>query len=117
LEEEKPWESDDQKEHFYDTYFPDDIPDEWSKEERGKSHGYGCLIGDEVPNFEKYARRWFRGLPSCSVWMGTSDALALLSKIPNLDSGWDDLYETQGLVSAMEQWDLGCKELRKFLIL
>ena len=117
LEEEKPWESDDQKENFYDTYFPDDIPDEWSKEERNKSHGYGSLIGEEIANFEKYARRWFRGLPSCSVWMGTTDALALLSKIPNLDSGWDELYETQGLVSAMERWDLGCKELRKFLVI
>jgi hypothetical protein len=26
-------------EQFYDTYFPDDIPDEWSNEERKKSHG------------------------------------------------------------------------------
>jgi len=28
-------------ESFHDTYFPDDIPDEWSKEDQLKSHGRG----------------------------------------------------------------------------
>jgi hypothetical protein len=30
---------DDRQEPFYESYFPDDIPDEWSLEERAKSHG------------------------------------------------------------------------------
>lgn len=115
LEEYRPWESDDQKEHFYDTYFPDDIPDEWSKAEREKSHGYGCLIGEEIPSFEKYARRWFRGIPSCCVWMGSSDALQLLSKIPDIESGWDSLYEMADLIACMERWDLSPKTQRKFV--
>lgn len=33
---------DDVLEGFYDRYFPDDIPDEWSKAEQEKSHGRGC---------------------------------------------------------------------------
>ena len=32
---------DDTLEQFFDTYFPDDIPDEWSKEDQLKSHGRG----------------------------------------------------------------------------
>jgi hypothetical protein len=32
---------DDTFERFYDTYFPDDIPDEWSLDDQQKSHGRG----------------------------------------------------------------------------
>jgi hypothetical protein len=35
------WKSDDHKESFYDTYFQDDIPDEWSLASREQSHGRG----------------------------------------------------------------------------
>jgi hypothetical protein len=33
---------DDVLEAFYQRYFPDDIPDEWSAEDQAKSHGRGC---------------------------------------------------------------------------
>jgi len=35
-----PWVSDDAMEAFYDTFFPDDIPDEWTKAEKEKSQGH-----------------------------------------------------------------------------
>jgi len=35
------YESDDAKELFFDTHFPDDIPDEWSLTEKRQSHGPG----------------------------------------------------------------------------
>jgi hypothetical protein len=35
--------NDDVYEDFMDTYFPDDIPDEWSLQEQQKSHGRGSL--------------------------------------------------------------------------
>lgn len=35
------WISDIKKEEFYDAHFPQDIPDEWSAEDRAKSHGPG----------------------------------------------------------------------------
>lgn len=34
--------SDDALEYFYLSYFPDDIPDEWSAADQQKSHGVGC---------------------------------------------------------------------------
>jgi hypothetical protein len=34
--------SDDVLEAFYEQYFPDDIPDEWSARDQQKSHGRGC---------------------------------------------------------------------------
>jgi hypothetical protein len=33
------WETDEELEEFYETYFPDDIPDEWSLADQEKSHG------------------------------------------------------------------------------
>jgi hypothetical protein len=35
------WKSDDHLESFYETYFPEDIPDEWSLKSREMSHGRG----------------------------------------------------------------------------
>ena len=35
------WKSDEHIETFYETYFPDDIPDEWSLKSREMSHGRG----------------------------------------------------------------------------
>jgi hypothetical protein len=42
------WKSDDHKESFYQTYFPDDIPDEWSLASREMSHGRG--LGKTLEN-------------------------------------------------------------------
>lgn len=50
------WISDDAMEAFYDIYFPDDIPDEWSKEEKMKSHGQGL---SEKMTLAQYARIHF----------------------------------------------------------
>jgi hypothetical protein len=35
------WKSDEHLESFYETYFPNDIPDEWSLQSREMSHGRG----------------------------------------------------------------------------
>ena len=53
------WVSDDALEAFYDEYFPDDIPDEWSKEEKMKSHGQGLLNKGEKMTLARYARIHF----------------------------------------------------------
>lgn len=54
------WHSDNKMEEFYDKYFPDDIPDEWTKKDKLKSHGDGILRpgGDENPNIIKYTRHY-----------------------------------------------------------
>lgn len=88
LEEEAPWLEDDRKEEFYDLYFPDDIPDEWSREDQEKSHGYGSLINNEVPNEAKYRDRWFRGVPTRTYWFLNRD----LQKEKEIDD-WEKAYE------------------------
>jgi hypothetical protein len=61
------WKSDDLLEEFYETYFPNDIPDEWSKEEQLKSHGDGILGPSDITNIWKYSRNYFSG-KSRLVW-------------------------------------------------
>ena len=69
------WVSDDAMEAFYDRYFPDDIPDEWSHEEKIKSHGLGLLhVGDRM-TLQRYAKIHFT--KPCR--------LAFMSTIPKLD--------------------------------
>ena len=50
------WKSHDATESFYNKYFPDDIPDEWTKKEKQKSHGDGVLGPDEKITLLKYAK-------------------------------------------------------------
>jgi hypothetical protein len=57
------WHSDDKMEEFYDQYFPDDIPDEWSKEDKLKSHGDGVLGPSDKPNIKKYSRNFMSKMP------------------------------------------------------
>jgi hypothetical protein len=62
------WVSDDAKESFYATYFPDDIPDEWSLADQKKSHGPGMLRPDEVAvTGSRWARCW---LPTAILLRG-----------------------------------------------
>lgn len=49
---------DTQYEAFFNYYFSDDIPDEWSLEDQIKSHGNGILDKDENPNLQKYIDIW-----------------------------------------------------------
>lgn len=51
------WETDEEKEEFYDTYFPDDIPDEWSREDQEKSHG-APGFGTVVSPLGRWWRNW-----------------------------------------------------------
>jgi hypothetical protein len=55
-EDEIKWPSDDAYEAFYSRYFPDDIPDEWSRAEKLKSHGDGVLGPTEKLSLVKYTR-------------------------------------------------------------
>ena len=51
------WQSDDAREAFYDRYLVDDIPDEWTKAEKQKSHGDGLLGPAQMPRLAVYSRR------------------------------------------------------------
>jgi hypothetical protein len=56
------WNSDEDREAFYQRYFPDDIPDEWTKSEKAKSHGEGILGPKESLTMVKYARNYLSRL-------------------------------------------------------
>lgn len=57
------WKSYDEKERFYDTYFPDLPPDEWTEKEIAVSHGNGLLRpGDEGLSLPRYAQIYFSKL-------------------------------------------------------
>lgn len=52
-------ENDDAKEAFYDTWFPNDIPDEWSLSDQEKSHGECILPVGEVVSVKKFVETYF----------------------------------------------------------
>ena len=53
--------SDDELEAFYGTYFPDDIPDEWSLVDQKKSHGPGVLRSGQMLDLAALGRLWMSG--------------------------------------------------------
>ena len=68
--------ADEIREAFYEMYFPDDIPDEWSVKDREKSHGYGMLIGTNKANQQFKGWRSLIGrMPSLGLLSFTDDAL------------------------------------------
>ena len=49
---------DDSWEAFCEIAFPDDIPDEWSAEEKAKSHGTGIINPGDPLLWRRWIRRW-----------------------------------------------------------
>jgi hypothetical protein len=62
--------SDDRREAFYDRFFPDDPPDEWTLAEQQRSHGDGVLSpSNPVCTMEKYASLFLHSV-SRFFWKG-----------------------------------------------
>ena len=59
--QEGSWNSDNDRDAFYDRYFTDDVPDEWTKVEKQKSHGDGIMGPKDTITAAGYARRFFTG--------------------------------------------------------
>lgn len=72
---------------FYDTYFPDDTPDEWSTAEREASHGWGASQPGAEPTAERFLHSWFGKLGSAVIWNGFPAACKGLSHIKT----WGDI--------------------------
>lgn len=70
------WHSEDSMEAFYERYFPDDIPDEWTREEKQKSHGDGVLGPEETVSLCGYGTR-FLCVPSRLTWGCLGEVRAL----------------------------------------
>ena len=83
----------DMRELFYEQYFPDDIPDEWSREARLKSTGWGACQPDVKVCTEKFLRKWFGRSSSAVIWNEFDAA------IKNIDAKkWDDIDAPVGSV-------------------
>ena len=52
--QEMQWATERLKEQFYETYFTDDIPDEWSAADRDKSHGRALQFSESVAKVKYY---------------------------------------------------------------
>lgn len=94
LEEDNPFASDDALEAFYDLEFPDDIPDEWSREDQNKSHGEGPLNVNEERNPGKLLRKWYWGIPSCVVWGAVDQIYKASDSLKNITS-WSTGYASR----------------------
>lgn len=99
--------NDDLKESFFDLYFPDDIPDEWSLQDQEKSHTYGLRANgatDEIQE-KKHIRNFFANYPARGVYSWSSDAIA---KYLYGKGGFSKLYsENQGGWQELQKsWDL-----------
>lgn len=80
--------SDSSRENFYDKYFPNDIPDEWTAADRQVSHGRGVISDpantDWDLKFETALNTWFANVP-CHLWQGISGALRAIYTVTKID--------------------------------
>ncbi len=80
-------------EAFYSHGFPDDIPDEWSKEAQLQSHGPGTLGRTEEPRWAKWARLW---LEADALFVWGANPVTLVSVLtppgPTTHHWLDSLY-------------------------
>ena len=79
------WASDRKKEQFYDTFFPQDIPDEWSLADREKSHGHGLGKTKEQAR-PRFIHHTLQRSKSLELW-DTSFPQTL-----DCSMDWDSLY-------------------------
>lgn len=98
LDAKNPWLNDDVFEEFWDIYFPDDIPDEWSSEDQKKSHGSGILRPTEEPSLEKLVHKWFFRVPSLLLWNAAKEGRTLCDKeiwkhMKVWTTGYEDAYK------------------------
>jgi len=74
------WHSDDTMEQFYDKYFPDDIPDEWTLLDQQQSHGDGILGPNDKVKLSKWSRTFMSKLPHLA-WNTTKATNIYLEKL------------------------------------
>jgi len=88
-------------EKFWDTYFPDDRPDEWSLLDQKKSHGPGTLALNEERSFSKHLRKWYSNSGSCILWDCVKSVLRIFDA-SDLSQKWSNgyaaMYEKRNLL-------------------
>ena len=102
------------REAFYERHFPDDIPDEWSRADRAKSHGSGVLQRGAQPDAARWFRTWFGLYSSSVIWEGVRAALAALEAARPTEASalWRGAEETPKL----ETWNFAPVTKRIFVV-
>jgi hypothetical protein len=90
-------ENDDAVETFWDTYFPDDRPDEWSLEDQKKSHGPGPLALNEERSLTKHMRKWYGTSCSLILWDCMKHVLGTFDSV-KWSEGYAALYTKKNLL-------------------
>ena len=70
-------------EAFYKWYFPDDIPDEWSRDDQEKSHGCGINQVTDKPLIRRYFTRWVNLKSNCKIWDKETVVCNVIQQIQN----------------------------------
>jgi hypothetical protein len=99
------WNSDDKMEEFYEKYFPDDIPDEWSKKDQQKSHGDGVLSPTDKPTIWKYSRNFMSRLPQLA-WNTTKFVNNYLENVDISDCSVERIAELYKDPVSLSEEDL-----------
>lgn len=100
---------DEAREAYFDTHFPDDIPDEWSRADREKSHGSGSLMKTESFDDAKYMRRWFTRASS-RMWRGVADMFTCGAE-------WERIYDERVAIWAEQQRAWKLTPVRKRIVI
>lgn len=99
------WHNDDKIEEFYEKYFPDDIPDEWSKKDHQKSHGDGILGPTDKPTIWKYSRNFMSKIPHLA-WNTSKIVNSYLEKVEISDCSVERIIELYKPPTELSQEDL-----------
>lgn len=91
---------DETRELFYEQFFPDDIPDEWSTADRAKSHGRGVLQPNTTAEPARFIETWFRGVHCSVAWSGEKRLSVLPSKLSEVYT-----ERLEELAAAVKAWD------------
>jgi hypothetical protein len=102
------YKSDAGKETFYELYFPDDIPDEWSRDDQEKSHGLGLAFTEQtaVERKQKLYRNLLGSLPSMGLVSKTHDAIKVgldLSLYEANQKAWSEVQKVWKLEPAIKK--------------
>lgn len=87
------WKSDDAKEAFYDLYFPDLPPDEWTAKEIAVSHGEGVLGPRDSVTLARYAQIHFSKWTRLAWNIAPSVYKKLVEVLPVTECGPTTFYE------------------------
>lgn len=87
-------------ENFMNWYFPDDIPDEWSRADQEKSHGYGINQINDKPLLRRYFMRFVDLKSSCMIW---DKETIVCNVIQRIQDEFDDFYIEKKLLSKYNE--------------